>query len=61
MLVICEVQPKDMGLPVHAYHAVDEVREDGTEKSRRVFANLPAEVGATEVRILVLSMSSGRY
>lgn len=48
VLVICEVQPKEMGLPVHAYHAVDEVREDGTEKSRRVFANLATEVGATE-------------
>jgi len=37
-----------MGLPVQVYHALDEVREDGTEKSRRVFANLPTEVGATE-------------
>ncbi|KAL4429567.1 hypothetical protein ABPG77_008616 [Micractinium sp. CCAP 211/92] len=48
LLVICEVQPKDMGLPVHAYLARDEVREDGTEKSKKVFVNLPTEVGATE-------------
>ncbi|KAL4458424.1 hypothetical protein ABPG75_013289 [Micractinium tetrahymenae] len=48
LLVICEVQPKDMGLPVHAYLAHDEVREDGTEKSKKVFVNLPTEVGATE-------------
>ncbi|GAB4822079.1 hypothetical protein N2152v2_009125 [Parachlorella kessleri] len=48
VLVICEVQPKDMGLPVHAYTARDEVREDGTQKSQRVFVNLPTEVGATE-------------
>lgn len=41
-------QPKDMGLPVHAYLARDEVREDGTEKSKKVFVNLPTEVGATE-------------
>ena len=37
-----------MGLPVHAYTARDEVREDGTQKSQRVFVNLPTEVGATE-------------
>lgn len=42
------LQPKDMGLPVHAYLARDEVREDGTEKSKQVFVNLPTEVGATE-------------
>lgn len=42
------LQPKDMGLPVHAYTARDEVREDGTQKSQRVFVNLPTEVGATE-------------
>ena len=48
VLVICEVQPKDLGLPVHAYAAEDEIREDGTEKSKRVFVNLPTEVGATE-------------
>lgn len=45
-LVICEVKPKDVGLPVHAYMAVDEVRED--ERSQKVFMNLPTEVGATE-------------
>jgi hypothetical protein len=42
------VQPKDMGLPVHAYTARDEVCEDGTQRSQRVFVNLPTEVGATE-------------
>ena len=44
VLVICEVQPREMGLPVHAYMAREEVREDGTERSKRVFANLPTEV-----------------
>uniref|UniRef100_A0A1D2A8M2 MPN domain-containing protein n=1 Tax=Auxenochlorella protothecoides TaxID=3075 RepID=A0A1D2A8M2_AUXPR len=48
VLVITEVQPKAMGLPVHAYESVEEVREDGTQKSRRVFVNLPTEVGATD-------------
>jgi hypothetical protein len=48
LLAFLPVQPKEMGLPVHAYMARDEVREDGTEKSRKVFVNLPTEVGATE-------------
>ncbi len=48
LLAMARVQPKDMGLPVHAYTAKDEVREDGTQKSQRVFVNLPTEVGATE-------------
>ncbi|KAK9800760.1 hypothetical protein WJX73_008123 [Symbiochloris irregularis] len=48
LLVICEVEPKDMGLPTTAYYAKDEIREDGTQKSQKVFVNIPTEVGATE-------------
>jgi 26S proteasome regulatory subunit N8 len=48
ILTICEVQPKEMGLPVHAYHAIEAIREDGTAKPQRVFANLPTKVGSTE-------------
>lgn len=49
VLVICEVQPKsDMGLPTTAYYSKDEVREDGTQKSQKVFVNVPCEVGAHE-------------
>ena len=48
VLVICEVQPRDMGLPVHAYHAIESIREDGAAKPQRVFANLVTEVGSTE-------------
>ena len=53
MLIICEVKPKDVGLPVHAYKAVEEA-SDGkgytttTLKSKPVFLNLPTEVGSTE-------------
>lgn len=39
--VICppaRLQPKEMGLPVHAYVAKEEIREDGTEKSKKVGA-----------------------
>lgn len=48
VLVICEVEPKDIGLPTTAYFAKDEIREDGTQKSQKVFVNVPTEVGATE-------------
>jgi 26S proteasome regulatory subunit N8 len=48
ILVICEVQPKEMGLPTTAYYTKEQVREDGTQKSQKVFVNLPTEVGATE-------------
>ncbi|GAX86376.1 hypothetical protein CEUSTIGMA_g13788.t1 [Chlamydomonas eustigma] len=48
ILVICEVEPKEIGLPFTAYYAVDEVREDGTEKAQKVFLSIPTEVGQTE-------------
>ncbi|MEW5302777.1 MAG: hypothetical protein WDW36_005525 [Sanguina aurantia] len=48
VLVICEVQPKDIGLPFTAYYAIDEVKEDGTEKSQKVFISVPCSVGQTE-------------
>ena len=48
VLVICEVQPKEMGLPFTAYYSVDEVRPDGTEKAKKVFVSIPTEVGQTE-------------
>ena len=48
VLVICEVQPKEIGLPFTAYYSVDEVRSDGTEKAKKVFISIPTEVGQTE-------------
>lgn len=48
LLLICEVQPKEMGLPTTAYYPKEEIREDGTQKSQKVFVNVPTEVGATE-------------
>lgn len=48
VMVICEVQPKEIGLPLTAYFAVEEIREDGTEKAQKVFVSVPTEVGQTE-------------
>lgn len=46
--MICEAEPQAVGLPFAAYAAKDEVKEDGTEKARKVFISLPTEVGQTE-------------
>jgi 26S proteasome regulatory subunit N8 len=43
------VQPKEVGLPVHAYVAREEVKPAGTEKAQRVFQHLPTSVRHTEV------------
>lgn len=47
VLVICDVNPKDLGLPVEAYVAVEEVSADGTETAM-TFRNVPSEMGAQE-------------
>ncbi len=39
IMVICEVQPKEIGLPFTAYYAIDEVREVGARQS--LFTLLP--------------------
>jgi len=50
--LLCEVAPKEQGLPVSAYAAVDEAPASGggaaAGRPRRVFVNVPTEVGATE-------------
>ena len=43
------LQPKEVGLPVHAYVAREEVKASGTEKAQRVFQHLPTSVRHTEV------------
>lgn len=37
-----------MGLPIHAYVAQEEVKEEATEKSQKVFQHLPTSVAQTE-------------
>ena len=59
-LVVCEVSPREVGLPFTAYLSKDEVREDGTEKSRKVFVSLPIEVGQTEAEEVGASRCAGR-
>merc|ERR1712126_40398 len=47
ILVIIDAEPRDMGLPTEAYHAVEEVHDDGTPTCK-TFEHLPSEIGAEE-------------
>jgi 26S proteasome regulatory subunit N8 len=42
------LQPKEVGLPVHAYIAREEVKAEGTAKAQQVFVHLPTSVAQTE-------------
>ena len=42
------VQPRDVGLPVNAYVAREQVKPEGTEKAQQVFVHLPTAVSQTE-------------
>mmetsp|Transcript_20323 Transcript_20323/g.69182 ORF Transcript_20323/g.69182 Transcript_20323/m.69182 type:complete len:328 (+) Transcript_20323:169-1152(+) len=48
VLVVIDVQPKAVGLPTNAYCAVEDIKEDGTQKAERTFVHVPSEVGAYE-------------
>eukprot|EP00850_Spirogloea_muscicola_P005952 SM000028S10046 [mRNA] locus=s28:73567:76368:- [translate_table: standard] len=48
VLVIIDVQPKELGIPTKAYCAVEEVKEDGTQKSQKAFVHIASEIGAYE-------------
>ncbi|KAK3422594.1 hypothetical protein EUGRSUZ_G03035 [Eucalyptus grandis] len=45
VLVIIDVQPKELGIPTKAYYAVEEVKE----KSQKVFVHVLSEIAAHEV------------
>ncbi|KAL1222138.1 26S proteasome non-ATPase regulatory subunit 7 -like protein B [Cardamine amara subsp. amara] len=49
VLVIIDVQPKELGIPTKAYYAVEEVKENATQKSQQVFVHVPTEISAHEV------------
>ncbi|KAJ1696387.1 hypothetical protein LUZ63_004899 [Rhynchospora breviuscula] len=45
VLVIIDVQPKELGIPTKAYYAIEEVKE----KSQKIFVHVPSEISAHEV------------
>ncbi|XVF24049.1 hypothetical protein REPUB_Repub13aG0093100 [Reevesia pubescens] len=49
VLVIIDVQPKELGIPTKAYCAVEEVKENATQKSQKVFVHVLSEIAAHEV------------
>ncbi|KAL5991545.1 26S proteasome non-ATPase regulatory subunit 7 A [Asimina triloba] len=49
VLVIIDVQPKELGIPTKAYYAVEEVKENATQKSQKVFVHVSSEIAAHEV------------
>lgn len=48
VLVIVDVQPKELGIPTKAYFCIDEVREDCTQKAEKTFMHVQSEIGAYE-------------
>ncbi|KAL8552103.1 hypothetical protein ACS0TY_000965 [Phlomoides rotata] len=49
VLAIIDVQPKELGIPTKAYYAVEEVKENATQKSQKVFVHVTSEIAAHEV------------
>jgi 26S proteasome regulatory subunit N8 len=49
VLVIIDVQPKELGIPTKAYYAIEEVKENATQKSQNIFVHVPSEIAAHEV------------
>ncbi|KAJ1845219.1 proteasome regulatory particle subunit, partial [Coemansia sp. RSA 486] len=47
VLVVVDVQPKEIGLPTDAYFAVEEIHDDGTAATK-TFEHVPTEIGAEE-------------
>ncbi|KAG5042382.1 hypothetical protein JHK87_006297 [Glycine soja] len=53
VLVIINVEPKELGIPTKAYYVVEEVKENATQKSQKVFVHVPFEIAAHEVEEIV--------
>ncbi|KAM1949410.1 hypothetical protein ACFX15_009468 [Malus domestica] len=49
VLVIIDVQPKELGIPTKAYYDVEEVKENATQKSQKIFVHVLSEIAAHEV------------
>ncbi|KAJ3043766.1 proteasome regulatory particle subunit [Rhizophlyctis rosea] len=47
VLVIIDVQPKDLGIPTDAYAAVEEIHDDGTATTK-TFNHIPSSIEAEE-------------
>ncbi|XP_022931887.1 26S proteasome non-ATPase regulatory subunit 7 homolog A-like [Cucurbita moschata] len=49
VFVVIDLEPEDLDLPTKAYCDVEEVQENATQKSQKIFVHVPSEIGAHEV------------
>ncbi|XP_023517915.1 26S proteasome non-ATPase regulatory subunit 7 homolog A-like [Cucurbita pepo subsp. pepo] len=49
VFVVIDLEPEDLVLPTKAYCDVEEVQENATQKSQKIFVHVPSEIGAHEV------------
>ncbi|XP_022966548.1 26S proteasome non-ATPase regulatory subunit 7 homolog A-like [Cucurbita maxima] len=49
VLVVIDLEPEDLEVPTKAYYDVEEVQENATQKSQKIFVHVPSEIGAHEV------------
>ncbi|CAI0412254.1 unnamed protein product [Linum tenue] len=61
VLVIIDVQPVELGIPTKAYYAVEEVKENATQKSQKVFVHVQSEIAAHEVEEIGYSVSNPEF
>ncbi|PKK79984.1 Mov34-domain-containing protein [Rhizophagus irregularis] len=47
VLVIVDVEPKDIGIPTDAYFAIEEIKDDGTATTK-TFLHVPSQIDAEE-------------
>ncbi|KAJ1797432.1 proteasome regulatory particle subunit, partial [Coemansia sp. RSA 2399] len=47
VLVVVDVQPKEIGIPTNAYFSVEDIHDDGTTATK-TFEHVPSEIGAEE-------------
>ncbi|KAJ1733996.1 proteasome regulatory particle subunit [Coemansia sp. BCRC 34490] len=47
VLVVVDVQPKEIGIPTDAYFSVEDIHDDGTTATK-TFEHVPSEIGAEE-------------
>ena len=49
MLLIIDVWPKEPSIPTKAYYVVEEVKENATQKSQKLFVQVPSQICAHKV------------
>ncbi|XP_028222397.1 26S proteasome non-ATPase regulatory subunit 7 homolog A-like [Glycine soja] len=54
VLVIIDVEPKELGIPRKTYYVVEEVKENATQKSQKVFVHVPSEITTNEVEEILV-------